>query len=116
MFTLGQRDRYHLYSQPTDMRKSFDGLCGIISQELQQSPTGGDVFIFINKNSNKMKLLQWSGSHFVLYYKRLEQGTFERFTYALKTGSYQLSYSQLVLLVDGISIRNLDKKRITKVI
>lgn len=115
MFTLGQGDRYHLYSQPTDMRKSFDSLCGIISQELQQSPTNGDVFIFINKSSNKMKLLHWCGSSFILYYKRLEEGTFERFNYDIETGSYELNYPQLVMLIDRISIKNLDVKKTYKI-
>jgi transposase len=111
MFTLGQSHQFHLYSRATDMRKSFDSLCGIIQQELSQSPTNGEVFIFINKNRNKMKLLHWSGSSFVLYYKRLERGTFEQLDYDIETGSYQLNYPQLVMLVDGISIKNIDRKK-----
>lgn len=93
------------------MRKSFDSLCGIIQQELLHSPTSGEVFIFINKNRNKMKLLHWSGSSFVLYYKRLERGTFEHFNYDVNNGSYQLDYPKLVMLVDGISIKNIDRKK-----
>ena len=111
MFTLGQSHRFHLYSQSTDMRKSFDSLCGIVRNELSQSPTSGEVFIFINKNRNKMKLLHWGGSSFVLYYKRLERGTFEQFNYDIARGSYQLDYPRLVMLVDGISIKNIDRKK-----
>ena len=112
MFTLGESHCFHLYSQPTDMRKSFDSLCGIVRNELSQSPISGDVFVFINKNRNKMKLLHWGGSSFVLYYKRLEGGVFEQFDYGIKTGSYQLDYPQLVMLVDGISIKNIDRKKV----
>lgn len=111
MFTLGSSLRFQLYCKPTDMRKSFDGLCGIIQNHLNQSPANGDVYVFINKLRNKIKLLHWSGSSFVLYYKRLESGTFEHPKYDIETGSYQLSYSQIVMLVDGISIKNIERKK-----
>jgi len=111
MFTLGSSLHFHLYSQPTDMRKSFDALSGIIRQDLGVSPTNGDVYVFINKTRNKVKLLHWCGNSFVLYYKRLEEGTFEHPKYDIETGSYLLSYAQMVMLVDGISIKNLQKKQ-----
>lgn len=111
MFTLGSNHYFQLYSQPTDMRKSFDGLCGIIQDHLGQSPINGEVFIFINKNRNKIKLMHWSGSGFILYYKRLETGTFEQFSYDIDQGSYQLDYAQMVMLVDGICIKNLQRKK-----
>jgi transposase len=111
MFTLGSSLKFQLYSQPTDMRKSFDSLCGIVQNQLGQSPVNGDVYVFINKTRNKIKLLHWAGSGFVLYYKRLESGTFEHPQYDIETGSYQLSYSQMVMLVDGISIKNIERKK-----
>lgn len=111
MFTLGSSLKFHLYSQPTDMRKSFDSLSGIVQTKLRQSVVNGDVYVFINKSRNKIKLLHWAGSGFVLYYKRLESGTFEHPRYDIKTGSYLLNYSQIVMLVDGISIKNIEKKK-----
>jgi transposase len=111
MFTLGSNLRFQLYSQATDMRKSFDSLSGIIQNELGESPTNGDVYVFINKRRNKIKLLHWSGSSFTLYYKRLESGTFEHPQYDIQSGSYCLNYSQMVMLVDGISIKNIQKKQ-----
>lgn len=111
MFTLGSSLKFQLYSNATDMRKSFDSLCGIVQRELGQSASNGDVYIFINKTRDKIKLLHWSGGGFVLYYKRLESGTFEHPRYDIKTGSYQLSYSQMVMLVDGISIKNLKRRK-----
>ena len=111
MFSLTTSHRYLLYSEPTDMRKSFDGLCGIVQSNFQMEPTCGSVFIFINKRKDKIKLLHWMGSGFVLYYKRLEKGTFELPGYDLKAGSIRLTYSQLVLLIDGISITNITRKK-----
>jgi len=93
------------------MRKSFDGLSGIVQNSLRQSPVSGDVYIFINKRRNKIKLLHWTGGGFIIYYKQLEEGTFEHPRYDIEVGSYQLSYSQMVMLIDGISIKNIDKKK-----
>jgi len=111
MFTLGSSLKFQLYSNSTDMRKSFDSLCGLVQNQLGQSPVNGDVYVFINKTRNKIKLLHWAGSGFVLYYKRLESGTFEHPQYDIETGSYQMSYSQMVMLVDGISIKNIEIKK-----
>lgn len=111
MFTLSSVHKFHLYSQPTDMRKGFDGLSGIIRNHLEDNPCSGDVFIFINKRRDKMKLLHWQGISFTLYYKRLEEGTFEVPEYDAQSGSITLSYSQMVMLVDGLSIKNIVKRK-----
>lgn len=111
MFTLSSELKFHLYNQPTDMRKSFDGLSGIVQNHLESNPRGGDVFIFINKTHNKVKLLHWQGGGFVLYYKRLEEGTFEIPRYGENVGSINLSYTQLAMIIDGLSIKNLPKRK-----
>ena len=111
MFTLSYNHIFQLYSKSTDMRKSFDSLSGLVQNHLGQSPMNGEVFVFINKTRNKIKLLHWSGSGFVLYYKRLESGTFELPEYDIQAGSYQLNYSQMVMLIDGICIKNIQQKK-----
>jgi|SRR5690554_1665200 len=111
MFSLSSSLRYLLYYGSCDMRKSFDGLCGLIENDLNTSPTTGDVYVFLNKRRDKIKLLHWSGGGFVLYYKRLESGTFEKFNYDISSGSIRLNYSQMVMLIDGISIKNVDQKK-----
>jgi len=110
MFSLGAA-RYYLYRQPTDIRKSFDGLCGLVNSQLGQNPMSGDVFIFINKPRNRMKLLRWEPGGFVLFYKRLESGTFE--LPAAKNGglSNQIDYGELAMIITGISMKNLSKRR-----
>lgn len=112
MFTLSSNHRFHLYSQATDMRKSFNGLSGIVRNELGSDPCNGEVFIFINRRRNKIKLLHWQGIGFTLYYKRLEEGTFELPEYDPQVGSISLNYSQIVLLVDGLSIKNIQKRKL----
>lgn len=110
MFSLGAA-RYYLYREPTDMRKSFDGLCGLVSGRLGQSPMSGDVYIFVNKPRNRIKLLRWEPGGFVLFYKRLESGTFE--IPVSKNGglSAQIEYGELAMIVTGISIKNMVKRK-----
>ena len=93
------------------MRKSFDGLSGLIRNELERDPCCGEVFIFINKQRNKIKLLHWSGNSFTLYYRRLEEGTFELPGYDIKSASIKISYTQMVMLVDGLSIKNVHRRK-----
>lgn len=110
MLGLHSDNKFELYLPATDMRKSFDSLCGLIKGELSHIPTDGSVYIFVNKLHNKMKLLQWRSGGFVLYYKRLEKGTFELPLYDASVKSLLLDYAQLVLLFDGITIGNLSQK------
>lgn len=111
MFALSSENRFHLFSKPTDMRKSFDGLSGLVQNTLGRNPSGGDVFIFINKRRDKIKLLHWQGASFVLYYKRLEKGTFELPRYDAVAGSISLDYAKLVMIIDGLSIENIQKRK-----
>jgi len=94
------------------MRKSFDGLSGLIQDFTPTSPKESSVFIFINKRRDKVKLLHWSGSGYMLYYKRLEEGTFESPDhYEVSHGMIPLNYTQIVMLIDGISIKNIKRRK-----
>jgi transposase len=109
MFSLGSQHQYFLYRESCDMRKGFDGLSGLVSNELGRSPTDGSVFVFIKKPRNQMKLLHWERGGLVLYQKRLETG---RFSLPEKTEKdYNLSWPELVLIVEGISYVGLKKKK-----
>lgn len=99
MIPFGPTQRYYLYHAPTDMRKSFDGLCGLVSSGLGRDPLSGEVFVFINRRRTHIKLLVWDRSGFVLYYKRLEEGTFE-----LPASQGPLRWDQLVLMLEGVSL------------
>lgn len=109
MLSLDTTFEYELYLPPTDMRKSFDSLSGIVNSELRHNSTNGKVYLFVNRLHNKMKILHWRTGGFVLYYKRLERGVFKLPKYDKSVKSIQLDYAQLVLLFDGISIGNLDQ-------
>ena len=77
---------------------TLHGLCGLVSSGLGRDPLSGDVFVFINRRRTHVKLLVWDRSGFVLYYKRLEQGTFE-----LPVAG-PVTWQQLVLMLEGVSL------------
>lgn len=92
------------------MRKSFDGLCGLVSGKLGQNPMSGDLFIFVNKPRNRIKMLRWETGGFVLFYKRLEQGTFHLPKPPTATaGKLIIDYSELVMIINGISLEKTRK-------
>jgi len=109
MFSISH-GRYFLYSLPTDMRKSFDGLCGLVSSKMQHNPMSGDLFIFINKKRNRIKMLRWETGGFVLFYKRLEKGTFEVPGKKAGPASWAIDYSELMMIITGISMKHAKKR------
>lgn len=111
MFSLNERHRYFLYRTPTDMRKGFDGLSGLVRNELGMNPLSGDVFIFINRGRNRMKLLTWEQGGFVLYYKRLEGGRFEYPVVSQNGQSSIITWDKLMLIVKGISLKSVKQRK-----
>jgi transposase len=103
--------RYFLFLEATDMRKSFDSLCGLVSSRLGMDSRSGDIFIFINKPRNRVKMLRWEEGGFVLFYKRLEKGTFELPDKSSCGTSHRLGYGELAMLITGISVKNARKRR-----
>lgn len=89
------------------MRKGFDSLSGLVQQHMQLDVLNGGIFIFINKKRNQVKLLLWEGDGLSLYYKRLEQGTYEC---PQITQGYHLSATQLQLILQGIQLKSIKMK------
>lgn len=111
MFSLNSSDRYYLYHGTTDMRNSFDGLSGLIRSRLGKDPLSGEVFIFINKRRNLIKLLKWEQGGFELYYKRLETGTLEVLEVKKDALYCQISWPVLVMMIQGISIKKIVQRK-----
>ena len=97
---------------PTDMRKSFHGLTGIVEKELGQQIEDGDLFLFFNRRRDRLKVLFFTGDGTVILYKRLERGTFE----ALRCREEQtpncltLSLEDLRLLLEGIELSSIKRR------
>ena len=106
MWGLTTKHQYYLYRGVTDMRRSFDALSGMVRSEFKSDPLNGSVYIFINRPRNQIKLLIWDASGFLLYHKRLEKGTFERFVKE-ESGVATISLVELTMLLEGISLKNM---------
>jgi transposase len=111
MNPFSSSQRFFLYRGATDMRRSFSGLSGIVTNELQKPLTTGDVFIFINKPRNSIKLLVWDRNGFVIYYKRLEEGTFELPVSAADVKSITIKWEELVMMLEGISLKSVKMRK-----
>jgi len=111
MFNISKAYRYFMYGKRADMRKGFNGLCGLVRNEFLQNPLSGDVFIFINRPRNRIKLLHWQGDGFAIYYKRLEKGTYEMPEINSTSTSIELDAQQLLLILEGISLLSVKKRR-----
>ena len=110
MLGLHDSDRLYLYSQSTDMRKGFDGLSGLVQNVLRENPCSGDVFIFLNKDRNRIKLLRWEHDGFSIYYKRLERGRIELPKKTTNGFAQPLAYAHLVMMLKGISLEQRVKR------
>lgn len=109
MLVFSAQQRYFLYRQPTDMRKGFNGLSGLVRQHIRHELLSGDVFVFLNKRRDRIKLLVWDRTGFVVWYKVLERGTFE--LPAAKGDSMELNWTNLQLLLEGIEIKSVKRKK-----
>lgn len=93
------------------MRKGFDGLSGLVRNEMRQDPLDGGVYIFVNRRGTHIKLLVWDRSGWVLYYKRLERGRFTIAKTEAAAGGYKISWQALVLMLEGIEEKNVKQKK-----
>lgn len=116
MLSLSLPGRVFLCTLPTDMRKSFDSLAGLIEQELGQDPLSGDLFVFRSRRDDRLKLLWWDEDGLAIWNKRLEEGTFvfplpdaER----SKVGVHGLVIrpAELAMLLDGMDLQNVKRRK-----
>lgn len=92
-------------AEPLDLRKSFDGLAGVVKSVLREEPLSGALFLFFNRAADRVKLLWWDRNGFCILYKRLERGTF-RVPRALRPGatSITIEAAELAKILEGIEL------------
>jgi transposase len=111
MLGLSEQHKFYFYTGVTDLRKGFDGLCGLVRAQMGGNPLDGSVYIFINRKRDKMKILVWEPNGFMLYYKRLETGTFELPKTNLINNKMELSWQTLMLMIQGISLQKIKQRK-----
>ena len=102
MLSLPPSVRIYLCTRPADLRRSFDGLARLVEEYLGGDPLSGHLFVFRNKVGDRVKLLVWDGDGYVIYYKRLEEGTFRFPTVSSDARSVPVTAQELSLLLWGI--------------
>ena len=103
--------RIFLCTTPTNMNYSFDRLMGRAQEIFDQDPASGHLFLFLNGDRDRLKILFWDRDGFCIWYKRLERGTFQLPTPTKDEEGVELDYSQLVRLLGGLDLRTGRRRR-----
>ena len=101
MLSYSSLIRVFISIQPTDMRKSFEGLCGCVQQQLGQDPLSGHAFVFFNRRRTMVKLLVWQRGGFCIFAKKLAEG---RFMLRAEETSGETDMAELLLILEGIDL------------
>ena len=104
MFGLPPSVRIYFATELTDMRNGIDGLRAIVESALRHDAYGGHLFVFVGKSKDKLKILFWDRSGFVLYLKRLEKGRFQLPAVDARRKHVEMEPAQLAMLLDGIDL------------
>jgi len=103
MLTLRDGLKIFVALTAIDMRKSIDGLCGLVVDFFKESPQSGHLFLFCNQHRNRVKILYWDRNGFVIHYKRLERGRI-RFKFS-SDGTMEITQAQLQWLLAGLDFQ-----------
>lgn len=92
------------FGSPADLRKGFDGLTALVTQELRRDPLSGDFYLFVNRTRQRAKVLLWDGTGLCIYAKRLERGRFAALWRDGERASLCLTTSELALFLEGSTL------------
>ena len=104
MLGLPSSAKIYFCSQPVDLRRGFDGLSGIVESVFDMNVLDGCLFLFVNRRRDRLKALWWEAGGLVLWYKRLERGTFEMPRAAEGERHVTIDAAQLAMLLGGVPL------------
>ena len=112
MIGLSSGTRIFLYSGATDMRKSFDGLSGLVAQHFNAADLlKGDLFLFFNRRRDCIKILYWDRDGLALWYKRLEAGSFQIDALGENDAALEIDPASLSMLLSGIDLSDVKRRK-----
>jgi transposase len=112
MISLSHSVRVFLHAGPTDLRKGFDALTGLVTTAFSQDPTSGHLFLFVNRRRDRLKILYWDRDGLAIWYKRLETpGTFQLPAVHSDAASIEMTTTQLSLILSGIDLRSARQRK-----
>jgi transposase len=103
--------RIWLATVPADMRCGFDRLAELARGVTHQEPMDGHLFLFRSRGGDRLKILYWDKDGYVLWYKRLEEGTFKLPRIEPGAASVELRASELAMMLDGIDLKSVKRSR-----
>lgn len=104
MLSLPPSVRVFLHTRPVDLRKGFDGLSALVTDAFGQDPLSGHLFLFLNRRRDRVKILWWDRDGLVIFYKRLERGSYQLPRVAADTVAVETTHTQLSLILSGIDL------------
>tara|TARA_R110001592_G_C13141636_1_gene747378 strand:- start:1962 stop:2351 length:390 start_codon:yes stop_codon:yes gene_type:complete len=111
MISIASSTRIFVATSPTDMRKGFDGLQGLVAGTLGQDPLSGHLFLFVNRRRDKLKVLYWDGDGLAIWYRRLEQGTFQMPSISGDRTAAEINREDLLMLIRGLDYENVHRRK-----
>jgi transposase len=109
MFSFPASVTIYLHTEPTDMRKGIDGLSGIVRGQFAGDPIDGSLYLFVNRRRDRLKILHFDGSGFWVFYKVLEQGTFE--VRRSEEERMVIDATELAMLLGGVSLVGVKRRK-----
>jgi len=104
VITLPRTVRVWAYGRPTDLRKGYNGLVGLVKEELRRDVMDGELFLFTNVRRTSCKVVLWDGTGLCIFMKRLERGRFADLWSGGKGEAVRLTSSELALFIEGCVI------------
>lgn len=101
---LASDANFYLYRKPVKISRSFDGLAALIRTELDKDIINSDVFIFLNRQRTTIKIFVYENKGFSIFYRRLDEGSFQLPLIASDHISYKMNEEQLMHMLSGISL------------
>ena len=111
MLNLAHNTRIFLHVPPTDLRKSFAGLTGLVRSAFAADPLDGSWYLFLNRRRDRIKILYWDRDGLALWYKRLEMGTFEELRQEDAPTTRELDATQLAMLLSGVTMGSAERRK-----
>ena len=113
MISIATGVRIFVFTGVTDMRRSFNGLSGMVAEHFSTDLLSGHLFLFFNRKRDSIKLLHWDSDGLVIWYKRLEQGSFQ--LPGSGDDSIEIDQTDLSLLLSGIDLTSAKRRKRFKV-
>jgi transposase len=111
MLTLPSSVRLYLAVAPTDLRRSFNGLCALVEGTFGMKARSGDLFVFLNSRATQVRILFWDRDGYCILMKRLEEGTFRRVKTADGAHLVEIDAGELAMLLEGIDAPNFRRRK-----